>query len=128
MTAPNDEADARLEGRSREVFDASVEALDARSRSKLNQARQRALEELRHARPVPWRVLVPAGGLAVAATLAILIGLYSGANGGGDTATAVPLDDLEIVAGGEAIEMIEDVEFYSWLAEQGGSHPADQSG
>ncbi len=36
-----------LEERSRELFEDSVERLDARTRSRLNQARQRALDEMK---------------------------------------------------------------------------------
>ena len=42
--------DERLEARSRELFEESVERLGARKRSRLTQARHAALEELRQAR------------------------------------------------------------------------------
>jgi hypothetical protein len=123
---PGDAMTGRLEQRSREIFDTSVDELDARTRSKLNQARQRAVAELQHpARPMMRRLLLPAGGLAVA-TAAIVVAVFSA--GGDGAAGAVPLDDLDIVAGADNLEMIEDVEFYAWLAEQGGAAAADHSG
>jgi hypothetical protein len=56
-----------LEERSRELFDDSVERLDARTRSRLNQARQRAVEEMKKGRVRRYWLGVPLGGLAAAA-------------------------------------------------------------
>jgi hypothetical protein len=109
-----------LEERSRELFESSVERLDARTRSRLNQARQRALDEIKKGSARRYWLGVPLGGLAAAALIAALL-----IRGGGESAAPhlengnLPLDDFDIVADADSFEMIQDVEFYSWLAEQG---------
>jgi hypothetical protein len=107
--------DERLEQRAQALFEESVERLDARTRSKLTQARHAALDEIKRGSP-QWRWLrAPAGGLAAIAVAAIAIVAWQG--GGQRTATdpAVPLDDLEIVADADNLDMLRDVEFYAWL-------------
>jgi len=106
-----------LEQRSRELFDDSVDRLDARTRSRLNQARQRALGELNKARARRYWIGAPLGGLAAAALIAVL--LMSGRE------TAAPpheggtlsFDDLDIVADTDSFDMLTEVEFYSWLTD-----------
>lgn len=50
-----------LEERSRELFDNSVERLDARTRSRLNQVRQRALAEINKGSTRRYWLGVPLG-------------------------------------------------------------------
>jgi hypothetical protein len=102
-----------LERKARELFEDSVERLDAGTRSKLTQARNRALEEVSKGAVRRRWIWAPAGGLALAAIIAVVLtwgGPRSGAESG-----AVALEDLDIVADSENIEMLEDVEFYMWL-------------
>ena len=61
-----------FERKARDVFDASVEALDANTRSRLNQARQAALAAGAAAPPPAWRAWAPAGAVAAALVAAIL--------------------------------------------------------
>jgi len=108
-----------LEERSRELFDDSVERLDARTRSRLNQARQRALEEAKKGSTRRYWLAAPLGGLAAAALVALIL-----VRGGGEVAApgsedaTMALDDFDIVADADNFELIQDVEFYSWLADQ----------
>ena len=62
-----------LEQRSRELFEDSVGRLDARTRSRLNQARQQAVNELN--KPVTRRywLAAPLSGLAVVGIIAIVL-------------------------------------------------------
>lgn len=118
-TKPEAGAPEPLEQRSRELFESSVERLDARTRSRLNQARQRALEEIKRGSTRRYWLGVPLGGLAAAALIAMLL-----IRAGGER--TVPqsesgnllLDDFDIVADADSLDMIQDVEFYSWLAEE----------
>lgn len=106
-----------LEERSRELFESSVERLDARTRSRLNQARQRALDEIKKGSTRRYWLGAPLGGLAAAALIALLM-----IRGGGEVGAPapesgnLPLDDFDIVADTDSFELIQDVEFYSWLA------------
>jgi len=120
MNDDNRAQDRRLEERAKQLFDDSVDGLDAGTRSKLTQARYRALEELERPRAVlTWnRGWLPAG-MAVAVVLAAVIvwQVQPGRDGSGafDVAAA---SDLEILLGDEELEMIQELEFYAWLEEQ----------
>jgi hypothetical protein len=101
-----------LESKARALFEDSVERLDAHTRSKLSQARNRALDEVKQGATRRRWIWAPAGGLAFAAIIAVVIG-SGGLRSGGDDAVA--LEDIDIVADSESFEMLEDVEFYTWL-------------
>ena len=102
----------------RSLFDESVDRLDAETLSQLNQGRQRALAELRPGAAGSWLRWVPAAGMATAALVAVMV-LVPGPADNGAVPTAVA--DMEILLGEDSIEMLEDLEFYSWIdmAEQG---------
>jgi transposase len=115
-----------FERRTKRTFDESVAALDAATRSRLTQARHRALEE-RTAVRAGWRwSLVPAGTLAATALVAwFTVGQRPPAT---DAVQATALDDLEILLGEEDLEMLdEELEFYGWLEEQPEFAGADDS-
>jgi hypothetical protein len=116
---PTSEAqDSGVEQRAKSLFDASVERLDGHTRSKLTRARQAALEELRHHRARPRWLTHPLGGLTAAALVAVAVMMWPGAVRTPTSQGAVPVEDLEIVANGDEIEMLQDVEFYAWLDER----------
>jgi anti-sigma-K factor RskA len=117
-----EEQDDRLEQtrrRAREVFDASVESLDARTRSRLSRSRHEAVEAANRAGASGWRTWVPVA--AVAATVIVAVAIWRTPDRGmspvavaasGDTA----LDAVEMLADGEGLDLVEnDLEFYEWL-------------
>jgi hypothetical protein len=106
----NDLERADLERRAQALFEDSVERLDARTRSKLTQARNRALDEVKQGATRRW-IWAPAGGFAVAAVIAVGVVLWPGR---GPQPEAV-VEDLEIAA---ESDLLQDVEFYAWLDEQ----------
>lgn len=111
-----------FEERTRAVFDASVENLDGRTRSQLNQARQAALRELDSGRARWWRqAWLPAGGVAAAAVLAVWMTLGPGASMSTLDQGGLPVEDLEIFADAPSFDLLEDVEFYAWVAEETGN-------
>lgn len=114
MSSPEKDS---LEERSRELFENSVERLDAHTRSRLNQARQRALDEVKKGATRRYWLAAPLGGLAAAALIALVM-IRSGDPGSKSEGDTMSLDDLDIVADTDSFELIRDVEFYSWLAEQ----------
>jgi hypothetical protein len=107
-----------LEDKARALFEDSVERLDARTRSKLTQARNRALDEVQKGAARRRWIWAPAGGFAVAAVVAVGIVLSSGRTPPSPGPAA--LEDLEIVADSENLDLLQDqdVEFYAWLDEQ----------
>lgn len=99
------------------TLDESVDNLDGRTLSRLNQARQRALDNAK-SRPLRlWRSLrFPMAGL-VTASVVIFFAIflirdplvpqyYSG------------LEDVEILATADTPEFFSELEFYTWLAEE----------
>ena len=99
-----------LERKARTLFEGSVER-----RSKLTQARNRALDEVR--KGAAWRrwIWAPAGGFAIAAVIAVGVVLWPGR---AQPPSPAALEDLEIVADSDTLELLQDVEFYAWLDEQ----------
>ena len=114
----NDEqSNGRFERQTKRVFDESVAALDAGTRSRLTQARHRALEA-RAPRPDPWRRSFLQAG-AVAATLLLAWLVVWQAPPATEPVQQTALPDLEILLGEEDLEMLdEELEFYGWLEEQ----------
>ena len=96
-------------------FDDSVRQLDAGTRSALAQGRQAALDAASPTRRPGWFQWMPAAGLATAiAVTAILVrapDIERTIPGAGDA-------DIEILLGGDSIEMLEDLEFYAWMEQQ----------
>ena len=110
--------------------------LDAATRSKLNQARQRALDELDRKQRRPKSIWLPVGAMAAMALLAAGLSLdllKLGSNGqpvsvpAAQTEAQVP--DLELMFAEESLEMMEEMDFYLWLEEDqstsGVSYAAD---
>ncbi len=114
----------RLEQLSRELFDASVANLDARTRSRLNQARQAALDAARGPAAVsPVRWLVPVGSAAALGLVVLTSAQFMRASNEAPVAeeanvVASTVDDLEILTSSDELEMLQDVEFYAWLETQ----------
>jgi hypothetical protein len=112
------DTDRAFEAHTKTTFDASVDALDAATRSRLTQARARALEELAGRRGLSWspRWLVPAGAAAAAALAAWLV--LVGPEPADEPLQAADFGDLELLLAEEDLEMIEELDFYAWLEEQ----------
>lgn len=120
MNEPTDnKADADLDERhfreqAKALFDGSVERLDAATLSRLNQGRHAALEELRRRKVSgQWLRWAPATGVAAAAIVTVMV--LRGPNG-----VDVPIEprlasDFEMLLDEDSLEMLEDLEFYSWL-------------
>ena len=117
-----DPAHAALAARVRTGLEASAQALDGATLSRLNRARQRALDAAR----APRRALVR--WTALAATACVLVAAVAlwrlpatpvAPTPASAPATAAPrVDDLALVAGGADLELVEDLEFYAWLDAQ----------
>lgn len=108
---------AAWQRRARSVFDDSVERVDPRIRSKLTQARYAAVDELRaHESRRRW-LRLPVAGLTVAAVAAVAVLVWNEGNPG-LMPDDLPLEDMELVADADNLEMLRDVEFYAWLGHQ----------
>jgi len=94
----------------------SADGLDAQTRSRLNQARQKALDEL-SPRPLWHRHPVMAGA-ATAAVAVVALLMWQPIENGPEVIAPPAFDapDLELLMTDESLDMLEDLEFYTWLA------------
>ena len=125
MKTDNVSDDRALEERTKLLFDESVSSLDPQTRSKLTQARYRALEELEGSAPAGWRPRwIPAGVLAagvLAAGVLVVVILWQGQPSVSPETPAfdvAALSDLEIILGDGDLGLLQELEFYAWLDEQ----------
>lgn len=110
-----------LEQRAKRLFDTSVAALDGPTRAKLAQARNRAVEH-GLARPGFAATLFAPPRWIAAASGALLVGVAVFAiwqGGRAPEVEAAALNDLELLLAPDEFEMLEELEFYAWLEEQG---------
>ena len=104
----------QIANQAKELFDDSVERLDAAALSRLNQGRHQALAELRKTRPfAQWSRWVPSTGLAAAAVVTVMVMRGPVVEGPGDA--PVTASDFEMLLEEDGFEMFEDLEFYSLL-------------
>jgi hypothetical protein len=126
---PEDEELERFEKRTRALLEESVARIDARTRSRLNQARHAALEAAaRPRRTALWRSLgfAPAAGVMAALALALVLWaprpgqMLPGAEG-----PPSAVEDLDLVADGETFDLIQqdDGSFYEWAVAQADAGP-----
>ena len=88
---------------------------DALTRMRLKSARLRALEAAE--KPVPWYVRFPkwitAGGLATAMVIVMAVSFWHSTDTRPKTAGQV--EDMEIMATHEQLDLYKDLDFYRWL-------------
>jgi anti-sigma-K factor RskA len=125
---PNEEL-SELERRTRAVLEESVARIDARTRSRLNQARHAALAAAAAPRTSSWRGLrlMPATG-AVAAAVLVALMLFSQRPQTLPTDGAQPtVDVLDLLADDDGLSLMEDEDhaFYEWAAAQDEAGTAD---
>jgi len=122
--SPVNEPVTEFERNARTVLERSIERIDARTRSRLNQARHAALEALEMRRPSWWRSysLMPTAGAAVAALLVAVV-LWHREPAGESALPEVrtsAVEDMDLIADSEALELMEgwDGPFYEWAVAQ----------
>lgn len=107
--------------RSAQLLREGTQNLSGHVRSRLTQARHAAVEEARRSRVLrQWLAWAPAGALAAALVIAVV--MLTGQPAKQEFPAAVApgaehsaMDDLELLAGSESFELLEDLEFYDWL-------------
>lgn len=122
---PDDRDDAELERHARNVFQASVDELDAATLSRLNRSRQQALAVAEGHSRTGWRwtVWTPVGALAAGVLAAVLLLNLPTETGApaqvAATATSADVQPgpLELLAAGEDLDLAAeaDLEFYAWV-------------
>jgi hypothetical protein len=128
--------DPALEQRSRELFNAQVDGLDAHTRSRLNRARQAALAAASGSSSsvsLGARWLLPVGSAAALALVTVsavqlMRAEHETVPVSASLAASNTADDMEILASNEELDMLQNVDFYAWLDTQTDSLDAASSG
>src|SRR5262245_24117696 len=123
---------AKLEERASSLLQDSAERLDGRTRSRLTQARNAALDAANQNQTVRW---LPLGVAAAAAALTVTLLLNSGRQTVDPEVNPIdaqialsPVEEIEIVTAEDSLEFYRDVEFYAWLDSVLEDEPAEPSG
>ena len=99
------------------ILDQDIEDLDGATRSRLRQIRHTALEKAGTGRPTWWqRFRMPAAALVTASLIAAFSFLQMRKSD--ELQTVKTIEDVEILASNEQLDLYEDFDFYAWLAEE----------
>ena len=117
MRRDNNDHESVFLDRVRRALDDSVDNLDARTLSRLTQARNRALEKAK-SRPYLHRrsSWLSLAGL-VTATAVVVLAIFLARDPSGPQHYS-SIEDVEILAASENPEFFAELEFYAWLAEE----------
>jgi hypothetical protein len=128
MTDPKEQTDRLFVQQASALLQERADGLDARTRSRLNRARQAALNELDND-PMPalgigkafidrHKFWAPAGGLVIASIFAAVVwvgGLQTGSqNMQGTMPSAIEMN-AGLLTVDEDFELLAEMEFYNWL-------------
>ena len=102
-----------FERRSKAAFDESVDNLSGEVRSRLTQARHRALEEAAAPR-FSRRLWLPAAGLTAAALAAVVV-IAPRVMQERAMPESFAAEDLALLLNDDDLELIENMEFYAWV-------------
>ena len=122
--SPADEPLTDFERNAHAVLTESVLRMDARTRSKLTQARHAALAEAAQPRRTFLRsfTLMPAAGAAAAVLVAVMLWHHQPAGDlPGVEGQRLAVEDMDLLADSDALDLVEqgDGSFYEWAAAQG---------
>lgn len=111
-----------FERRVRQALTDSADTADARVRSRLNQARRKAIEAAEKPRRVlrPWGLLPAMGALSAALLVAFFISTQGPPAPVQVAADHPTVDDLDLLADGDGLDMLQsdDGSFYEWALSQ----------
>jgi hypothetical protein len=107
----------------RRLLDESADGLDAATLSRLNRARQAALEPRQRRVRQPW--LLPAG-LAGACAMLLVVAIWTphhaapvAGEGTHVASGAASVEASDTLGGDDSVEFYQDLDFYAWLDAQG---------
>lgn len=106
-----------FEGRIRAVLDARSQSLDPAVRLRLDRVRRQALAGQRRAGP-RWTWTVLAGASAAATAALMVLVLQTPQPSPSSVPSAPQTADLDLLTRGDFDVLVEDPEFYAWIAAQ----------
>jgi len=116
VNTPDEKRESELEQQTHHVFEQQVASLDAHTLSRLNQARQTALDVARKRNVLMPRWLVPVGSVAALALVVLVFHSTRESLPGNSSAQSISaLEDMEIIASADDIDLLQDVDFYDSL-------------
>jgi type VI protein secretion system component VasF len=95
------------------ALDQQVESLDGETLSRLNRARQTAIQQQGRAHKSHRLTWLPVSGLAAAILLGSLFMFRSA-----DIDIISDVDEIDIIASSDKLELFEQLDFYMWLLEE----------
>ena len=95
----------------RQILDNSTEELDPGISRRLRLARSRALQHYEEKHNY-WK---PVGGFALTSMLLVAIGVWQFGGSESGNGMAQTMEELELFASSESLQLFEDLEFYQWL-------------
>jgi hypothetical protein len=111
---------SEFEKRTREILDESAGRVDGPTRSRLTQARYRALAQMEKPARVAWRTFVPLSAGVAAAALAIVFWMAQSPDRAPPVASSGgAFEDIDLLSDPEAPDFVsdgDDLEFYEWAA------------
>ena len=102
----------KLENNTRQVLDESVDHLDAETLSRIRQVRARTVEKAEQ-KTVHWFGVV-SGAVATACVMVLAVTIFLNNE---PAVQPLPAEDIDLVSSLDELELVEDLEFYQWLAE-----------
>jgi len=138
-TGPMHDTNSEFEKHARALLEDSVQRVDGRIRSRLNQARHAAIEEASRRPGLLSRLgrftLMPAAGAVAAAVLVAFVLWPHSHNGDSlttETGGRASMEDLDLIADSDALDLVSDEtdtgQFYEWAVDQGDSNEASSTG
>jgi negative regulator of sigma E activity len=112
MSTDSQPSDEQVTARAKQLLDQSVADLDPTIIHRLQRARLAALEVKPSSRS--WMVL--AGGLSMAAVVALTVTLWTKQPLSEHHPTPL-IEDIDLVLSAENVELADDLEFFHWLAD-----------
>jgi len=114
----------RLRDIAKQALDQSVDEIDGATLSRLRQARYTALHQHQRRQPLWLSRPVLASAFSVSALALTVVLMTSNPDSAGTPLIASDdsveqLDDFNLLANGDDLDLVQDMEFYEWLEQQG---------
>jgi len=115
--------DARLRELAKQALDQSVDEIDGATLSRLRQARYAAIQQQQRRQPL-WMsrpALASAFSVSALALVVVLMTTHSGSEVTpliANDDSVEQMDDLNLLANSEDLDLVQDMEFYEWLEQQ----------
>ncbi|QPJ64702.1 MAG: DUF3619 family protein [Candidatus Nitrohelix vancouverensis] len=109
----NDSQDSKLLKQIQNALNEGVDTMDADTRSRLSAVRRNAVKQ--SASPWRWLRWQPVQATGWATALALLVGVLYWQQ---PQTSMTGIEDLDLLASEDSLDLYEDLEFYAWVADE----------